>query len=186
MEELIWSFVPWLVFLGSVHFVSFSLASAASAVAAIVVLGRAVIRRRVHLLDVVSTVYFLAIAAFVALVRPTDLHTLARYAQGGSHAMLTLVAFGSVLVGHPFTEPYARQQVPKALWHSAEFRAANRHISLAFGLAFMFGTASMFVAGAIGATGLVQTLLRVVVPVGALAVAYKYVGRQAGQQPASI
>jgi hypothetical protein len=31
---------------------------------------------------------------------------------------LTIIVFGSILVGKPFTEPYARQHAPPKVWHS--------------------------------------------------------------------
>ena len=50
-------------------------------------------------------------------------------------------------IGHPFTESYARQTTPKAVWQTAEFRAINRRISAVWGLAFLVRTVSLFVAG---------------------------------------
>jgi hypothetical protein len=84
---------------------------------------------------------------------------------------LTVLVFGSILLGHPFTESYARQTTPRQFWNTTEFRQANRVISAVWGLAFLVGTVSLLIAGA---TDYRQALLRVVVPFGSLVLAYKY------------
>lgn len=63
---------------------------------------------------------------------------------------------------------------------TAEFHAINRRISAVWGRAFLVGTVSLFVAGSVEYR---QVLLRVVIPFGALAWAYKYSQSQAGQRP---
>src|SRR5580704_4098914 len=104
MTDLIWSFVPWLVFLAAERVTSLYGAVAAAALAAVVVLLRAIRRKRVHMLDVASTVYFAAVGTALLVVHPSHLDYWARYAQAGSHIALTLLVFGSILVGRPFTE----------------------------------------------------------------------------------
>ena len=61
----------------------------------------------------------------------------ARYAQAGSHATLTALVFASILLGHPFTESYARETTPREFWNTAEFHQTNRVISAVWGLAFL-------------------------------------------------
>jgi|NGEPerStandDraft_6_1074524.scaffolds.fasta_scaffold04787_4 hypothetical protein len=179
MTDLIWSFAPWLVFLLATRVTSFYGAIAAALVVAVVVLGRAVSRHRLHMLDVASLLYFLALGAVLVLIHPGHLENWSRYAQAGSHAALTVIVFGSILVGHPFTESYARGTTPREFWHTPEFRAINRQISAVWGLAFLIGTVSLVIAGSVDAR---QVLLRVVVPFGALAWAYKYTQKKT--QPA--
>ena len=77
---------------------------------------------------------------------------------------LTVVVFGSILIGHPFTESYARHTAPAAVWHTRQFHAINQRISAVWGLAFLAGTISLLIAGS---TGDRQVLLRVIVPFGA-------------------
>src|ERR1019366_3638412 len=101
-----------------------------------------------------------------------------RYAQAGSHTALTLIVFGSILIGHPFTESYAREKTPAALWDTPEFHAINRRISAVWGLAFLAGTISRIAAGS---TGDRQVLLRIIVPFGALYLAYQYTQKQTKQ-----
>jgi hypothetical protein len=51
MTDLIWSFAPWLVFLLASRVTSLYGAVVAGGLAAIIVLGRAIGRKRVHMLD---------------------------------------------------------------------------------------------------------------------------------------
>jgi hypothetical protein len=151
------------------------LGAGAGLVAGAVVLVRAIARHKVHLFDVVGVVYFGGMLILLAALQPGDISTWGRWAQAVAHGSLTVIVFGSILIGHPFTEPYARERVPKQYWGNSDFRTVNRKISLVFGLAFLIGTAPMVVAGA---TNDLSLLLRLVVPFGAWALAFMYVQRQ--------
>lgn len=177
MNELIWSFLPWLLFLLATRVSSFSGAVAVGMVAALVVTSRAIGRHRLHLLDVASVVYFLGLGVILGVVHPGHLNYWSRYAQAGSHAFLTVMVFGSILVGHPFTESYARESTPEEVWGTTEFSSINRRISALWGLAFLVGTVSLLVAGSVTER---QFLLRVLVPFGTLAWAYTYTQRMTG------
>ena len=162
-----------------------------AAVVAIVVLAHAMSRHKAHLFDVIGIVYFVGLLVLLALIHPGDVSTWGRYAQAVAHGSLTLIVFGSVLIGHPFTQGYAREQAPPEVWNSPHFHAFNRKISLFWGLAFLVGTVSLTLAGA---TDSRQVLLRVIVPFGALACAFTYTQRQAdmvkrsatGRQPEGV
>jgi hypothetical protein len=181
MTELIWSFAPWFAFLLATRVTSFYGAVAVGVAAAVVVFVRAVRRHRLHLLDVASLVYFAALGVVLLAVHPAHIDTWARYAQAGSHTALTLIVFGSILVGRPFTEAYARERTPQALWSTAGFHTVNRQISAVWGLAFLVGTISLVIAGSVDTT---PVLLRVVIPFGALVAAFKYTqSRSQGQRP---
>jgi predicted ferric reductase len=171
MTDLIWSFAPWVVFLLTDRLASFPVALAAGGLVAIGVLGRAISRKHVHMLDIANIVYFIVVGAALVITQPGDLDTWGRYAQGGAHGFLTVLVLGSVVVGHPFTAAYARERVPEHVWHSKEFHAFNQRLSLAWGIAFLIGTSSLIVAGA---TDSFPFILRLVVPFGALALALLY------------
>jgi hypothetical protein len=175
MPDLIWSFSPWLAFLVASRFTSFSGAVALGFLTAIAVLTRAVTTHRAHMLDWAGLCYFAALGFVLAVTHPGHIETWSRYAQLGSHLVLTLLVFGSIVVGHPFTESYARATTPKDLWHTKEFRDVNRRISLVWGLAFLLGDVSLALAGSVSAR---QALLRVIVPFGALYFAYHYTADQ--------
>jgi hypothetical protein len=175
MVDLIWSFAPWLVFLLATRVTSLYGAVAAGVVAAVAVLARAIGRKRVHVLDVASTVYFAALGAILIVVHPGHLDYWARYAQAGSHIALTALVFGSILLGRPFTESYARETTPEAVWHTERFHSLNRQISVVWGLAFLIGSVSLIAAGSVDAR---QVLLRIVIPFGSLYYAYVYTQRK--------
>jgi hypothetical protein len=179
MTELIWSFSPWLAFLLGTRVTSLYGSVAAGAVVAAIVTGRALARRRIHLLDLAGLGYFLVLGAVLVIIHPAHLDYWSRYAQAGSHAALTLIVFGSILIGHPFTESYARDTTPAALWHTAGFRAVNRRISAVWGLAFLAGTISLIIAGSIDSR---HVLLRILIPFGTLYLAYLYTGKQTQQR----
>jgi hypothetical protein len=185
MTELIWSFVPWLLFLLATRITSFSGAVAVGMVAALVVTSRAIGRHRLHLLDVASVVYFLGLGVILGVVHPGNVNYWSRYAQAGSHGFLTVIVVGSILVGRPFTESYARETTPAEVWGTPQFRSINRTISAVWGLAFLVGTVSLLVAGSVTER---QFLLRVLLPFGTLAWAYTYTqrvtGRAEGDHPA--
>ncbi|MBV9578557.1 MAG: hypothetical protein JO057_08210 [Chloroflexi bacterium] len=170
MRNLAWSFAPWFVFLITARVTSVELGIGAGLLAAALVCGRAIVDKRVHLLDVAGLVYFVSLAA-VLVVSPVAIATWGQYAQLGSHVLLTLLVFGSIVVGHPFTEAYARETTPREFWATPEFHAINRRISAVWGLAFLVGTLSLWAATSIDSRPI---LLHVLVPFGALYVAFKY------------
>jgi hypothetical protein len=171
MTDLIWSFSPWVAFLLGVRIGDVYWGAGVGVVVAAVVLIRAFSRHRVHLFDVVGVVYFGGMLVLLAVIRPGDVDTWGRYAQAVAHGSLTVLVFGSILINRPFTEPYAREQVPAEHWDDPDFHAVNRKISAVWGLAFLVGTISLIAAGS---TDNRQLLLRIVVPFGALILAYRY------------
>jgi hypothetical protein len=184
MTDMVWSFVPWVSFLLGVRFGNVYWGAGLGTAVAIVVLVRAISRHRAHLFDYVGAVYFAGMLALLAILQPDNISTWGRYAQAVAHGSLCLIVFASVLINRPFTEGYAREQAPKEIWHTPQFRAFNRKISTLFGLAFLVGTISLVIAGAIDTR---QILLRVIVPIGALALAFTYTQKQAAtarRQPA--
>ena len=176
MTDMIWSFAPWMVFLGGVRVGNVYWGAGAGAIAAIIVLVRALRHHKAHLFDYVGVVYFIGMLAVLSIVEPGDIDTWGRYAQAVAHGSLCLIAFASVLINRPFTEGYAREQAPKEIWNSTAFRAFNRKIAAVWGFAFLVGTLSMVLAGS---TNSRQLLLRIIIPFGALAAAFTYSQREA-------
>jgi hypothetical protein len=78
MTDLIWSFSPWMTFLVATRFTNLYGGLIAGGLVALVVFGRAVARKKVHMLDVASLVYFLSLAAALAVVHPGDIDTWGR------------------------------------------------------------------------------------------------------------
>jgi threonine/homoserine/homoserine lactone efflux protein len=167
--ELVWSFAPWLVFLLVGRFATLEDAVACAVAAAIIVMGRALLHQHVHLLDVASIVYFVGLLIVVLAADTSAQGDISNYAQAGAHIALTIIVAGSILIGHPFTESYARESVPREFWDTPRFHEINRHISAAWALAFLVGSISLLIAAN---TDDYPVLLRILVPFGALYWAY--------------
>ena len=176
MKNLIWSFSPWAAFLLGVRIGGVYWGAGIGLVIALVVLARALKRHSTHMFDVIGVIYFGGLLTLLAAIHPGDIALWGRYAQAVAHGSLTLIVFGSILIGKPFTEPYAREQAPERVWNSARFHELNRRLSTVWGLAFLVGTISLIVAGSQDSR---QFVLRLVVPFGALLLALLYSQKQA-------
>ena len=179
MKNLIWSFFPWVAFLLGVRFGGVYWGAAIGLVVALVVLVRSIARHSTHMFDVIGTVFFGGLLVLLWAIHPSDIATWGRYAQAVAHGSLTLIIFRSILVGKPFTEPYAREQAPEQVWNTARFHKLNRRLSAVWGLAFLVGTASLIIAGSQDS---LQFVLRLVVPFGALLLAFVYSQKQSRVQ----
>jgi hypothetical protein len=171
MADIIWTLIPWMSFIFATRFTNLWGGLAVGGLVALVALARGVACHRVHIINVASVTYFAGLAAVLAVVHPGDLGTWARYAPIGSHALVTLLVVGSVLIGRPFTESYAREKNPEAVWDTPGFRASNRDACLALTVALLVGTISLGLAGAVHHA---QFILQMVVPSAALASALQY------------
>jgi hypothetical protein len=176
MTEMMWSLLPWLTFMTATPLANLWAGLAAGLAVAIVVLARAIAHKKVRMLEVASIASFVGLAAVVVVVHPGDIGTWGNYAQAGAHGLLTVLVLGSVLIGRPFTAPYARAQAPAAVWHNPRFVAFNREISLVWGFALLAGTASLVLAGSVNAA---PFILRTVVPTGSMLFATWYTRQRA-------
>jgi hypothetical protein len=155
--------VPWLIFTVLVQHTSLKLGSLVALAASAVIAFPGVRARRPKALELGAVVTFIgfAVAAFVV-----DHHTasdLARYARGIAAGGLAIIAFGSLLFV-PFTEQYAREQVPEQLWHSATFKQINRRLTAMWGLIFAAMVPFHILAGALDQRG-TNILLNWAVPI---------------------
>jgi hypothetical protein len=82
--------------------------------------------------------------------------------------------FGSILVGHPFTESYDRETSRGVLGHAPVPPNESDHLG-DMGLAFVIGSISLVVAAN---TDDRPVLLRIVIPFGALYWAYCYTDKK--------
>ena len=178
MTEMMWSLLPWLAFMTATPLVNRWAGLAAGLVVAIMVLGRAIAHKKVRMLEVASIAFFVGLAAAVVVVHPADIGSWGNYAQAGAHGLLTVLVLGSVLIGRPFTAPYARAQAPEAVWLNPRFVAFNRDMSLVWGFALLAGTASLALAGSVNAA---PFILRMAVPSGAMLFATWYTRQRATQ-----
>ncbi|MGH3380163.1 MAG: hypothetical protein ACRDP6_36070 [Actinoallomurus sp.] len=134
-------------------------------------------RRRLKVIDAAGILTFAAMAALAFTGSPALREHIADYGRGSCALILALVMLSSLLVV-PFTEQYARESVPRPYWHSPVFRAVNRRISAAFGVAVLVAAACHLYAGYLGAhasqTHAASLALNWVIPALAILAAINY------------
>jgi hypothetical protein len=93
-------------------------------------------------LELFDIAYF-CILAVVGLLASDDLIAwLEKWSGELSSLALAVFAFGSLLVGNPFTLPYAKETTPEKYWDSPLFLRVNRIITLAWALSFTLSAAA--------------------------------------------
>lgn len=140
-------FAPWIVYavIAGISDTSWRWAAVAA-----VVTGLGLIlddRRRgiapdAQLLEI-SAVVFFVIVAVVGFV--TSNSTFHEYDSALAFGWLALTAWGSLLIGRPFTEGIAKREVPQQYWGSDKFRRINRVITGAWALAFTLTAIAVWV-----------------------------------------
>jgi hypothetical protein len=106
--------------------------------------------RRPKLLDVATIIFF---GGFVVAAFSTARHDVVgvdQYSQVISSGALAIIAFLSVLFGHPFTVDYAKDQTPAEFWHTPLFKHVNVVLTLMWGV--IFGLCAGFGVAAVNAT----------------------------------
>ncbi len=129
-------FVPWLIFWVVSGPSTWEFAAGGALLAAIILLIPSRDRGGIKLLDIVSVVFFAALTVAGLVLDHGQLAWLERYAQTISSGVLALVVLGS-LAFTPFTEQYAREQVPRQYWSTPSFKRVNRTLTLVWGLVFL-------------------------------------------------
>jgi hypothetical protein len=189
------SLIPWVLFTiiagrAGADFVGWAAAAAATMILVIAVRDirdRTIDGQRANLkvIDVAGLVTF----AVMSVLAFTGSHGLREhivlYGRGVCALILAVIMLGSLLVV-PFTEQYAREQVPRAYWHSPVFRVLNRQISAAFGLAVLVMAASHFLSGWLESRGdltsIRNLLLNWAVPIVVILAAIRYTDRIKGDR----
>ncbi|GIH05652.1 hypothetical protein Rhe02_37190 [Rhizocola hellebori] len=128
-------FVPWIIFWVVCGPSTWEYAAGGALLAAVILLIPSRERGRVKLLDIVSVVFFAALVVAGLFLDRSQLIWLEDYSQAISSGVLALVVLGS-LAFVPFTEQYAREQVPQQFWSRPEFKRVNRTLTLVWGLTF--------------------------------------------------
>jgi len=100
---------------------------------------------RPKLLEWTDTVFFAALAIFVA-VASDDTHAwLERWSGEIANLALVVIAVGSILLRQPFTLAYAKESAPRELWDNPLFLRTNYVITWVWAGAFIIEAASGFV-----------------------------------------
>jgi putative sterol carrier protein len=122
--------------------------------------------RKVKILDVVSLV-FLSIATLVTLVLRSDFMVF--YGGVLSDTTLALMAWGSLIIGNPFTYDYAKEDWDKAFWDNPIFIKTNQIITAAWGVIFTVQALTGGTAMVLGLEGSARIVLVAVIPRSLLA-----------------
>ncbi|GAB4058085.1 DUF3159 domain-containing protein [Catellatospora paridis] len=128
-------FVPWIIFWVVSGPSTWEFAAGGALVAALILLIPSHERGRIKLLEIVSVLFFGALTIAGLVLDHSRLMWLEEYAQAISSAVLAVVVLGS-LAFVPFTEQYAREQVPQQFWSTPQFKHVNRMLTLVWGLTF--------------------------------------------------
>jgi uncharacterized membrane protein len=163
MLGLVIAFLPWIILavLGNRWLV---LALALALVAAGVTTARQLLSRSPKILDAVTFAFFLFVAVGVI---GFGWMILATYMTLLVNVTLMAIAWGSLLVGMPFTIQYAREQVPQGLWRSPVFIRINQIITAVWGLDFSLSALVSLYRHATGDTSLASEYAWVLFSVGA-------------------
>lgn len=140
--------VPWILFTVIVSHSNLKLGSVVALLAAVAVALPGVLARRPKILELGAVATFIGFVVVAFLVDAQTAHWLARYARGIAAALLSLIAFASLL-WVPFTEQYARDRVPQQFWNSPKFKAINRKLTTMWALVFAAMVPFHIIAGTI-------------------------------------
>jgi hypothetical protein len=167
MAWTVLAFVPWILYwvLAGVGHTTAAILSGLGV--SLAINGYRFAVRKVKILDAVSLIV-LAVFAFVTLVLGSDVFVF--YGGVVLDAALALVAWGSLLVGNPFTYDYAKEDWDEAFWDNPIFVRTNQIIAAIWGVIF---TVQAFIGGAamaMGLEGVARVVLAAVIPRSLLAI----------------
>ena len=136
------SFLPWIavsVLVGTIDIRYALLAGLVLALALIVVQRRAGSDWAALVIETGAALYF-AVCTAAAFAAP-DSGLVTDYSSAGASLWLALLAWGSLVIGKPFTMGIARTTVPAEHWDSPLFRRVNTVITAVWAAAFTVGGA---------------------------------------------
>jgi hypothetical protein len=173
----IWlAFVPWILFAVLCRRDSLQAAVVVGLAAAVVISLPSVLAGRPKILELSTVAFFVIFVVVVFAVDPGADDFLNRYGRAIATGGLALIAAVSLLVGKPFTEQYAREQVDPSLWGTERFLRLNRDFTAGWALVFLAMACSHVVAGAID-THRAETIFNWVIPIGLIVAMVKYMVR---------
>jgi hypothetical protein len=171
--------VPWVVFTLLAQHSTLKAAAVVALIAAAAIMIRSIVGGGLKLLELGAVIAFVAftVAAFAG-DHATGLW-MSRYSRAIAAALLALIAFASLLFT-PFTEQYARDQVPREFWSSPMFKATNRRLTVMWGSVFVAMVPFHVIAGAIDKRP-TNIICNWVIPIGLIVWAAKRSDEIAGQ-----
>jgi hypothetical protein len=142
------AFIPWIVFSVAGEHSTLKLAAIGALLASMLIAARSARAGGPKLLELGAVLAFVGFTAVAFMADPATATFLDRYARAIAAGLLSLIAFGSLLVT-PFTEQYARESVPRALWSSPQFKHINRQLTTTWAVVFAAMVPAHVIAGAI-------------------------------------
>ena len=125
-------FVPWVAFWILNGFGELRIACALALALVVLLNVPSIVQRRLKTFDLASLAFFaVGFAAALGNVAVFDAH-----ANLFGNVVLAGVAWATLLARNPFTEQYAREEVPPEVARSAAFRHINVVLTAAWGAAF--------------------------------------------------
>lgn len=156
--------VPWVLFTLIAAHGTMELASIAALVIAVGISVPGIVSGRPKLLELGAVLAFAAFTVLAFTADPSLGSWLERYARAIAAGLLSLIAFAS-LARVPFTEQYAREEVPREQWGSPAFKAINRRLTLMWASVFAAMVPFHIAAGALD-TRSTNILCNWLVPIG--------------------
>jgi hypothetical protein len=128
--------------------------------------------RRLKVLDAATIVFFAALVIVSLATSRQDVATMDKYSQALSSGALGLIALGSILVGHPFTVDYAKEQAPPEVWHTAGFKKVNLALTSVWTAVFLICGGLGLIAANVHTKGL-QDWLNWYIPIALIIIGIK-------------
>ena len=132
--KLLLAFAPWIIFglIAGQSFFSLEIAIIIS-LTITVFLGYKQMQKR-YILPWVTFLFFMLIFIVIVLMKNM---WVASHVGILSYGTLTAVTWGFLLIGHPFTLQYAKEEVDKGLWNNKTFIRSNQIITAFWGVIFL-------------------------------------------------
>jgi hypothetical protein len=140
--------IPWIIFTVLAAHATLKIGSVVALVVAVVIAIPGIRSGHPKSLEVGAIITFIGFVVVAFVADGATAHWVARYARGIAALILAAIAFGSLLFV-PFTEQYAREQVPEQYWGSPQFKAINRKLTALWGFVFIAMVPFHIIAGAI-------------------------------------
>ena len=142
------AFIPWIVFTLVAQHSTLKLAAIGALLISVMIAARSARAGGPKLLELGAVLAFVGFTAVAFIADPATAAFMDRYARAIAACLLSLIAFGSLLVV-PFTEQYARESVPRQLWSSPRFKQINRQLTTMWALVFAAMVPAHVIAGAL-------------------------------------
>ncbi|GLZ49708.1 hypothetical protein Acsp06_58930 [Actinomycetospora sp. NBRC 106375] len=164
-------FVPWIVFSVVAGPSTWEWAALAALACSLILAVPDWRRSRsISILDAAALVFFAVLFVLSLVLDRAALQPIEDRAQLLSSVVIALVALGSLAVGRPFTEFYAKKQAPPEVWNTPTFKQVNRVLTALWGVVFVINA---LCDAAVGYWGANPDVFNWVVPIVAIVVAVK-------------